>query len=228
MIANDIIKTALENLLVIQDGQTPTATQYANGLLRLNTLLKSYTTSRNLIYDVSRETLTIPSGTQSITIGSTGTLATNRYLDIDRASLKDGNEESLLNVIDDSLYQEISNKAIVGKPCDIYYHQTWPNGTIYFNTTTDKEYQLVVSGKKRISAFADGTTDNDLPEMYELWLQAALTINWADANGAGNRITPSMVAIAERAEKVIIGQSVRLHPSRTELGGRGGYNIETD
>jgi hypothetical protein len=46
--------------------------------------------------------------------------------------------------------------------------------------------------------------------------------------GAGNRITPSMIKIAEESKTAIIGQGLTIVPSRTEMGSGSNYNINSD
>jgi hypothetical protein len=157
MLANTIIKAALRKLLVIPSGGTPTTNQYADCLEILNDMINSWSADNNLVYEDTLEALTIPSGTQSITIGSTGTLSTARPLEIRVATLKDGSIEYPLDIMDEKKYQHYTDKTITSRPSSLYYRNTWPDGTIYFEATTDQEYTLVLTSLKQLSTFPDGT-----------------------------------------------------------------------
>jgi len=69
MIANTIIQGALRRLLVVPFDGAPTTDMYTVGLEVLNDMVNSWSAQNNLIYEDVFEELTIPSGTQSITIG---------------------------------------------------------------------------------------------------------------------------------------------------------------
>ena len=228
MIANTIIKAALRKLLVIPSGGTPTVSQYADCLEILNDMVNSWSAQANLTYEDSFEELTIPAGTQSITIGSTGTLVTARPLEIRLASLKYGNDEYPMGLIKDKTYQGFGDKSSTSQPSRLYYRNTWPNGTIYFECTTDKEYTLVLTSLKQLSTFPDGTTEVSLPDHYERAFKSNLTIEAADEMGAGNRITASMKLIADESKNAIIGEALDLTPARIEIAGHGRYDIQSD
>ena len=228
MLANTIVKAALRSLLVIEIGQEPTTAQYVHGLEAVNDLIKIWSIQHNLIYENTREILTIPSGTQQITIGPTGTLVTGAPVDIIAASLKSGNTEYELKILSTNEYNSYSDKTISTLPHGLYYRSVVPNGIIYFNSTTDIIYQLILTSMKRLAQFVDGTTDNPLPEEYETALKANLKIYIADDVGAGNKVSPQMIMMANHTLDAIIGNSINLSPSTTDIGSIGIYNIESD
>jgi hypothetical protein len=228
MLANTIIKAALRDLLVVESGGTPTANQYADGLEVLNDMIKNWSIQHNLVYENSREELSISGGVQSRTIGSTGQLVTTRPIDIISASLKYGDEEYPLEIIDINRYDSYSNKTIVNQPCKFYYRKTYPNGTLYFESTTDQAYTLILTSIKPLSQFTDGTTDNPLPEEYEYALKKNLPIELAAQMGASARVSQAMFVMADNSLSAIIGHSINLSPASIEIGVSGRFNIETD
>jgi len=228
MIANTIIKAALRKLLVIPSGGTPTAEQYTDGLEVLNDMINSWSAQRDLIYEDTKETLTIPAGTQIITIGATGDLVTGRPLKIIVATLRDNNVDYVIKLISEKEYQGFSQKNNISRPYRLYYRNTWPNGTIYFEYTTDQSYSLILTSMKQLSSFLDGTTDVSLPDYYERALKTNLTIELADEMGAGNRVSPIMMNLANEAKTAILSQGLDLVPAFTEMYTYGVYNIEAD
>lgn len=228
MNANAIIKASLRRLLVIDTGGSPTTAQYTVGLEILNDLLKSWSASLDLVYEDTREELTIPSNTQTFTIGPSGDQVTARPLEIRVATLSTGNVEYPIAIIDEKTYQSFANKKTTGQPFRLYYRNTFPNGTVYFEFTSDEQYTLILTSIKQLTQFPDGTTEISLPEHYERALKSNLAIEWADELGAGNRVSPTMMKAAEESKAIIIGLAMDIVPSRTDIPSRGRYNIESD
>lgn len=228
MIANTIIKAALRDLLVIPSGGTPTSAQYSDGLEVLNDLVNSWSAQNNLVYEDTMEELAIPAGTQSITIGSTGDLVTGRPLEIRVATLKVGNIEYPMKIIDEVVYSSFANKSSTAQPFRLYYRNTWPNGTIYFEYTTDVAYTLTLTSIKQLSTFVDGTTDNPMPDHYERAFKKNLTLELAPQMGAANRVSPLMVKQADESRNTIIGQATDIVASITDIPSRSRYSIEAD
>lgn len=228
MNANSIIKAALRRLMVIPSGQTPTTAQYADGLEVLNDLVKSWSADLNLVYEDTVESLSIPAGTQSFTIGASGDQTSTRPLEIRVATLTSGNVEYTMDITDEKTYSSFSNKASRGQPFRLYYRNTYPNGTIYFEKTTDTAYTLNLHSIKQLTQFPDGTTEISLPEHYERALKANLAIEMADEMGAGNRVTPTLLQAAGESKAAIIGLATDIVPSRTDIKSKGQYSIEAD
>lgn len=228
MIANTIITAALRKLLVVPSGGTPTVSQYAEGLEVLNDMVNSWSAQRDLIYEDTKEDLVIPAGTQNITIGATGDLITARPLKVNVATLHDEDIDYTMTLISEKEYQSFSQKTNSSRPYRLYYRNTWPNGTIYFEYTTDKQYTLILTSMKQIPTFPDGTTDVLLPDHYERALKTNLVIEIADEMGAGNRVTQTMFRIADEAKTAVISQAIDIVPAVTEIHPIGIYNIEAD
>lgn len=228
MIANTIITATLRRLLVIPSGGTPSTPQFADALEVLNDMINMWSAQNDVIFEDTFEELAIPASTQQITIGPTGTLVTARPLKINIATLKSGDIEYPMRIISENEYPNWSNKVSTGQPYRVYYRNTWPNGTIYFEYTTDKAYTLILTSLKQLSTFPDGTTDVSLPDHYEHAFKTNLVIMVADEMGAGNRITQSMRDLAMEAKSAVIGQATSIVPSKTDIPSRGIYNIESD
>ena len=228
MNANTIIKAALRKLLVIRSGQSPTTQQYADGLEVLNDLVTSWSANGSLVYEDTFEELSIGAGTQSFTIGPSGDQVTTRPLQIRVATLKRSDIEYPMAIIDEIKYQNFSNKTATGQPFRVYYRNTFPNGTMYFERTTDTAYTLILTSIKELTEFPDGTTEISLPSYYERAFKANLTIELADEMGAGNRVTATMMKAAEESKADVIGKSLDIVPSLTDFPVTPRYNIEAD
>ena len=228
MNANTIIKKVLKKLLVISGAKEPSTQQYADGLETLNDMVRSWSGNLNLTYEEVLEELIIPPNTQNFTIGSTGDQATVRPLQITHVSLREGNTEYPLRRLDKTQYQSVTDKTTTGLPYGLHYRNTFPDGTIYFSHTTDKQYTLILSSLKELTDFPDGTTEISLPAYYEKAFKDNLLIEWASELGAAKRITQLMMQMAEESKSTIVGQSIKMNASTTELRSRGVYNIQAD
>lgn len=229
MNANAIIKAALRRLVVVPSGGTPTANQYTDGLEVLNDMLNSWSADVDLIYEDTLQDITIAQGTQSFTIGATGDEVSGRPIEIIAHTLKDSSGyEYLLREMDAKAYSRIGDKTITSLPARLYYRETYPNGTFYFNCKTDEAYTLVLTSKKLLTEFPDGTTDVSLPEHYERALKLNLAIELAPESGAAKRVTQLMMQQAEQAKTTIIGKAMKLQVSVTELGRSTRYSISGD
>jgi hypothetical protein len=116
----------------------------------------------------------------------------------------------------------------VARPHWLHYRHSFPNGTFYFDSTTDQQYTLVLTSIKELPTFVDGTTDVPLPAYYEHALKLNLMVEIAPEMGAAKRVTPMMAQQAVQAKNTIIGQSMDLQAAETEIGASGVYNIEGD
>lgn len=217
MNANTIIASALRKLLVVPAGGTPTATQYAVGLELLNDIIVLWSADNRLIYEESLEEISINSGTQSFTLGSTGDYVTAKPVDVIAASIRDSGKEYPLDIIDRNIYERFSDKTLTHRPQYLYFRNTEPDSTLYFDTTTGAAYTLILTSNKALTTFPDGTTDINLPPHYEGALKAALTVEIAPEMGAANRVTPLMKLSYDNAKDAIIGRSVRLGVSSIEI-----------
>ena len=217
MFANEIIKGALRRLVVISAGGEPTTAQYADGLEILNDLVASWSANASLVYQDTLEEITIAAGTQSFTLGATGDYVTGKPTEVKIASLRRGKYEYPLEVANPNSYAEFRDKTNAGLPHWLYFRNTHPDSSFYFDLTTDQEYILILTSMKELTQFPDGTTEIALPAYYKKAFKDNMTLELAPGSGAAKRVTPLMMQQAEDSKNMIIGKSVRITPSKTEL-----------
>lgn len=219
MNANEIIKSALRKLVVIPAGGTPSVNQYADGLEALNDLVASWSAEASLVYQDTREEITIAANTQNFTLGqSAADYATDAPTEVVSALLKDASGyEYPLKVIDVNTFDNIGEKTDTSVPDYLYFRNTFPNSTFLFETFTNQEYILVLTSMKALTQFPDGTTEIDLPPYYKRAFKQNLMLEVAPEMGAAKRVTPLMKEQAEESMNKVIGKSVKINVSRTEL-----------
>ncbi len=114
-------------------------------------------------------------------------------------------------------FNQYLNKYTVNRPDRLYYQNTYPNGTFYFNSTTDQIYTIILNSYKELSEFPDLDTEVHLPKYYEKALKDNLAIELSPQMCSANRISPLMLRSAEESKDVIIGRAVKLNTLTTEL-----------
>jgi len=228
MNSDAIVTSALRKLLVTQPGGTPSSAHLTVGREALNDLVKLWSADSSLIYQDTREEIVIASGTNSFTLGATGDYVTGKPVKLLNASIKENNQEYPLKIADKNIYEGISDIDSTSKPEWIYFRNTHPDSTFYFESTTDVAYTLILTSMKELSTFPDGTTEISLPDYYEAAFKHNLVISLAAEMGAANRVTPLMMKLAEDSEGKVIGKSVKMNVSKTELAFNNNYERNSD
>ena len=91
MTAQELIKAALRAVGAIPTGETPTASELADGLEALQIMLRSWAAEGLLIYAYTEDTHTLTAGDGEYSIGSGGDIDTTRPERIESAYIKSGN-----------------------------------------------------------------------------------------------------------------------------------------
>lgn len=223
MNANKIIEGALKKLVVIPAGGTASTGQKADGLDVLNDIVASWSANASLVYQDTLEEITIAAGTQSFTLGATGDYVTGKPTEVKIASLRRGKYEYPLEKANSNSYAEFSDKTNAGLPHWLYFRNTHPNSSFYFDLTTDQEYVLILTSMKELTQFPDGTTEISLPDYYKKAFIDTLTLEFAPQMGAAKRVTPLMKEQAADSKSMVVGKAVRITPSKTELARNNRY-----
>ena len=191
-----IITDALKEILVVSEGETPSATMYADGLRMLNRLLDTFSNNNDFAYYASQEVKTL-AGESSFTIGPTGDLITTRPIKIDTAVVDRNGITYNVDVIDNQQYDVLTYKALQGANTQaLYYHGTYPNGTVYlYPIATGCTLKMRVLNT--VKQFATTAGNIDMPEGYEDAIMLALAIRMAPQYG--KKVNPDTKIAAKRA-----------------------------
>lgn len=128
--ALQLITAALKRIGVVGAGQTPSAEDASDALLRLNAMLDSFATERLLVPCIVRTTWTIVSGTGSYTIGVGGDVNVARPVFVQDIRFIDTSQdpdlELGLTMLTDQSYASIPQKALTSTyPQCFYYNPTF-------------------------------------------------------------------------------------------------------
>lgn len=127
----EIIRDALTLVNGIDDDETPTDHQYQFARRALNRLAKSWMKRGLKLWSQKTATLDLVSGTNSYTLGATGTKVMTRPLDVYNVRWTDGTSELPVLAYSRNEYMMQVNKTSTGKPVRFYYDPQLDNGVLY-------------------------------------------------------------------------------------------------
>ncbi len=186
--AQEVIVQALKKLGVVSFAESPPADQLTDGLDTLNNMLDSWGGDSLLNLSGIIDTITLVSGTNSYTIGSSQTVDTVKPLSITSAYISDGNNDYPVAIITKETFDGKIDKTSSGRPTGLYYapgnsQQTTQTGTIYLYYTPDAAYTLTITSEKNFTEFSALTSNIDLMPGYKKALIYNLAIDLADEYG---------------------------------------------
>lgn len=175
--ANRIIRMALARLGVVAPGEPVKPNDAADCLIELNAMLDAWRVDS--LFAVSTSTITgaLPGNTQTRTIGPTGQIvATPRPI-----RLEDGcfytyqGLDYPLQVVTEAEFNGIQLKNVGGLgPTVVFYDPSFPVGTLKFYPLSSSGVDLSLVVLQQLAAFADLTTNYNLPPGYELCIALSL------------------------------------------------------
>lgn len=240
MTYRDLITAAFKRIGVVGAGQTPSAEDAADGLLRLNALLDSWATERLFVPSVTRTTWTMVSGTSAYTVGSGGDVNIARPVFVQDIRFQDTNQSPTLEMpleqLTDQGYANIALKTQTARyPTSVYYNPTF-TGSGYATITfwpvpTLSTLQGVIYAPTTLVQVASLDTTVSLQPGYQWMLQENLAVLMAPEWGV--QVPPELRESAITAKANIKRANIRLVEQATMEGnyfGRDGgiYNIYAD
>lgn len=199
--ALDIITNALLDLGVLADEETPTASQAAGGLRKLNNLIESWNIENLMLYGASQDVFSLVANQTAYTIGAGGDFNIPRPNNITSAYIRDMNQPAATRV-DFPLYiytqQEYADYALKGMTNNflwgVYFDTDYPFITAYFTPVpATSQYSFVMWTDNIITSLTLNQTISLAPG-YARALEANLAVELAASYGVD--IPPSVAAIA--------------------------------
>jgi hypothetical protein len=195
-----MISDALKEIQVIAEGETPSATMYADGLRMMNRLLDTFAHDAAFAFDASLRTLAL-TGQASFDVGPTGDIITLRPIKITSAYATQGGIDYPVRVVSIEEYDSIPLKTSTGAiPECIAYNGVYPDGVVYVYPLCSG-VTLKLRTVDQVKTFAATSTSIDMPEGYEDAITLALAIRMAP--GYGVPVSQDTRLAASRAMKVV-------------------------
>ena len=199
----ELIQDSLELLGEMGVGEPMSAEDGANGLLRLNSMLASWSTRRLFIYNITIASFTLVANDADYTIGPTGDFVATRPLRVDAACILltvNGNDLKVkdLDILTQGEYVELSDKAASAViPEKLYVDNGFPNATLYlFPRPSGSATKIQLSTWTPLSQFAAlGDSYSFPPGYYE-----AITFNLAIQLGPRYNRRPDEALAAKALE----------------------------
>src|SRR3972149_6552236 len=132
MNAQQYITAALRKIRVKRRGFDLSSEDLDQGLEALNVMLQHWSIDDLIIPYRTRETLTITSGTNPHTIGTSGTFNTTQPTDIITATIRSSGSDFELDVKTLQEYEREPVKATTGRPDWLYFERGLTLGNIFF------------------------------------------------------------------------------------------------
>ncbi|MBB3521049.1 hypothetical protein [Rhizobium sp. BK456] len=233
--ARDLINDALKDAGAIGVGQTALAEDINDGLKRLNAMMAQWSRQRWLVYhliDVAFQA----DGSLNYSIGSGGDLNYPRPDRVEAAFFRQvvgvpGNQVDypldILNSRED--YNQIALKSMDSFPACLFYDSGYPLGYVYIWPVPSNQYEIHLSLKATLTAFASLNSEVNLPPEYE----EALRVNLAVRLKVKYQMPmdPQLIGLAKSALNVIRNSNAQipsLQMPRDLVRGGSNYNIFAD
>lgn len=222
--ARDILKRAMRLIGALGDGETPTASEGADGLYALNTMLDSWWARTLAVPYVQSESFTWTAGQAMRTMGPAGNFVTTRPTALEGAFQRDGTVDYHIRLIERPEYDAIADKSVQSTQIDrIYPEYRQSVVALYAYPVPSVSVTVYLQSLARLQSFASLDTDVALPPGYE----RALAYNLAVEIAAEYTLQPSPLVLKNAAGSlgILKRANIRLSPLATDvafLGARHG------
>lgn len=227
----DIITDSLTELGYLAAPETPTAGDGALALRRLNSLIDQWKAEKLMIYQITRSTWSIVSGTASYTVGTGGAINIVRPIYIQHVNFSDStpdpDQEYQLAKLTDDDYSMVPAKALASTlPSSWYYSPTFPLGVLYLlPVPTSSTLTGVMYAYTAIPVFAALSDTVTLPPVYERMIVKNLAMELAPS--FKKEPNPMLAMQAANSLAVLKRENFRMEDleSATPFSGNYRYSI---
>lgn len=168
---SQIIEDALRKVGGLSEGHVMSAYQEANGVSALNTLVNSWQTKGAFLWTEVLQSTSITANDYDYSIPAAPTTAAP-YISIDKAFIRDGNQDFNLEIKSWRDYQDIFRKDITGQPSVLAVD--YANRTMYLWCVPEKAYSLYTYGIVKLKDFDSDTAQGDIPSRWQRALMFGL------------------------------------------------------
>lgn len=177
-----IIEGALRKLGQIEPGEVPTPDEYADALEALNDILDSLNNERLMCFALQTEALTLASGDDTYTVGTSGDLNTTRPVEVVAAYAVVDNISHTIDLISEEQYAAIPDKTAVSDwPDKLLYRPTMVSslGTVIVHPVPNGTVTVKLVTRIQLTSIATTATTVTLPPGWNRYLTNQLAIEIA-------------------------------------------------
>lgn len=226
--AQTLIDRSLRLIGALESGESATATESADCLTALNSLIESWQAERLFVYAFQDLTFTLVAGDSTITLGTSGNIGT-RPVKIEQVFIRNNNIDYPVQELDHTRFYGLADKSTQADyPSWFYYEPSFTQGILNLYPAPASAFQLHVVMWVPISTLATVGTSVSLPPGYERALVYSLATEIAPE--FGKEAPASVVSISREAKANIKRANLRPIVADREIfsRGMGSRNIESD
>lgn len=209
--ANEIITESLRIIGAIASNETPSSSELADGLVKLNDMLDIFSTEDLVVPGITRELFTCTPSQQIHTLGSGGDFDTTRPLEVKKVVYQDpsnSNYELPIRIRQMEEYAGIASKQTTSEiPESVYIDNAYPLMNLYFWPIPSEAIKVILWTDKVIQNFATGATSMSLPPGYSAMLKYNLAQFLAPEYGLS--LSPEAASVAMQSKANIKRQNKR-------------------
>lgn len=229
----DLIAGSMRLIGAIATGETPAASEQADGLVALNDMLDSWSTEGLTVFDKVREEFSLVANQASYTMGVAGNFNTSRPLRIENAGLiletSTPEVETPIRIINQDEWAAISQKDLTSDyPTRLYIEWANPLAVLFPWPVPTAANSLALYSWKPLTAFAGVATSVAFPPGYAKALRYCLALELAPE--FGKQIDPAVVQQAMDSKENIKRMNIKpnyLSCDPGTLNNREFFNILT-
>lgn len=174
------IQRALRLLGVLESGETPSTSEYADALVALNSMIGTWRNDGLMVYALQTESLTLAASTASYTIGLGGSLSTTRPVSIEQAWVDVSNVSYEVRLIGDDEYNAIADKTTTSDwPDRANYRPSMSTATLYVWPVPNATRTMKLSTRVVVAEFSATSDSVTLPPGWERVIDSNLAIELA-------------------------------------------------
>lgn len=208
----DILEDSLSLIDALAAGEAMTPEDASRCLRRLNAMLNTWSTQGLMVYTLNREVFPLTIGVQDYTLGTGGTLNTERPVWLNQASIIPISSPTLeipLKFDSDEEWQDVSIKAITSTfPLEVHPLGNYPLNTLQFWPIPTAACSVVLYVPQQLGSFASINDQVSFPPGYEEAIVYSLAPRIAPM--FGTQVSPdvqrtAMIAIdAIRSQNLVV------------------------
>lgn len=230
--AQDIINSSLRLIRVLEDGETPDASQSTDALNVLNDMLEEWTITKYLTPQYLTENFDLVAGQSSYTIGDSANFNTTRPVRIEAAYIRDGSNDYPVKLVNYDEWNKITDKSTsTNLPRVMYYDTSFANGTInLYPEPSDSTVDLYITSWKPFATVSTLLSTVSLPPGYSKAIRYNLALDLAPEYGM--TVDAALMRQAENTKaalKTLNSLSSGVNSSyQTPFSRNGRYDINSD
>ncbi len=196
---NDIIAHALKLIGVVAAGESPTASDYADGKASLNSMVKAWQAKGINLWRETEDTLTLTASQASYTFGTGGdkTYRPLRITSLRSKTSASGTELPCRLLSRVEYFDQRPNKTTTGQPTEYYYDAQLATGRLYlWPAPYASTYVVAYTYVRPFEIFNTTTNTPDFPAEWVDAMQWNLALYLAPMYG----VQPSQIVMAKAME----------------------------